>query len=120
MVLVDTSVWIRHLRQGSQALSRSLADGLVICHPFVVGELACGCLHNRAEVLGLLGDLPCAETAGHEEVLHFIDSHRLMGKGLGTIDTHLLASAALTGVSIWTLDKRLREAAVRLDLAYGG
>ncbi len=120
MVLVDTSVWIQHLRQGSSALTQHLTDGQVVCHPFVVGELACGHIKNRAEILGLLSNLPSAEVASHEEVLQFIDTYRLMGKGLGYVDTHLLASAALTGVPIWTLDKQLRETAARLDLTYVG
>ena len=118
MVLVDTSVWIQHLRHGSKALARRLNDGQVVCHPFVVGELACGCLRNREEILALLSNLPCAEAAGHKEVLQFIDSYRLMGKGMGYIDIHLLASATLTGVPIWTLDKRLKETALRLNLSY--
>jgi predicted nucleic acid-binding protein len=118
VVLVDTSIWIQHLRQGDAALAKQLTKGHVICHPFVVGELACGHLDNRAEILSLLADLPCAEVASHEEALQFIDGHRLMGTGLGYIDVHLLASAVLSGVPIWTLDKRLREAAVHLDLAY--
>jgi len=118
VVLVDTSIWIQHLRQGSAALARLLTDGQVACHPFVVGELACGNLRNRTEILALLCTLPYAEVARHDEVLPFIDTHRLMGKGLGYVDIHLLASAALTGIPIWTLDKRLRETAGALDLAY--
>lgn len=118
MVLVDTSVWVQHLRQGSAALARLLTDGQVVCHPFIVGELACGSLRNRSEILALLSALPRAEAAGHEEVLRFIDTYRLMGKGLGYIDIHLLASAVLTGVPIWTLDKPLRQTAIRLDLTY--
>jgi predicted nucleic acid-binding protein len=117
MVLVDTAVWVQHLRQGSAALARLLTDGQVVCHPFVVGELACGHLKNRSEILGLLSSLPCAEVASHEEVLQFIDAHRLMGKGLGYVDIHILASAVLTGVPIWTLDKQLRQTAVGLDLS---
>jgi predicted nucleic acid-binding protein len=118
MVLVDTSVWIQHLRQGSATLARQLIDGQVVSHPFVVGELACGNIRNRSEILGLLNSLPCAEVASHNEVLRFMDAHPLMGKGLGYIDMHLLVSAVLTGVPIWTLDRRLRETAGRLDLAY--
>jgi len=118
MVLVDTSVWVQHLRQGSPALARLLNDGQVVCHSFVVGELACGNLRNRSEILVLLNSLPRAETATHEEILQFIDTNRLMGKGLGYVDIHLLASAVLTGVEFWTLDKRLRQAAIRLDLAH--
>lgn len=118
MVLVDTSVWVQHLRQGSTSLARLLVDGQVCCHPFVVGELACGNIRNRSDILALLSNLPCAEAAGHEEVLQFIDIHRLMGKGLGYVDIHLLVSAVLSGVSIWTLDKRLKETAARLNLAH--
>jgi predicted nucleic acid-binding protein len=120
MILVDTSVWIQHLRQGSPALSRHLTEGQVARHPFVVGELACGQIKNRSEILGLLTSLPCAEVATHEEVLQFIDTYRLMGKGLGYVDIHLLASAALTGIAIWTLDRRLQQTATILGLAYAG
>jgi predicted nucleic acid-binding protein len=120
MVLIDTSVWIQHLRQGNAALARLLADGQVVCHPLVVGELACGNLRNRSEILALLSSLAQTEVASHEEVLQFIDTYRLMGKGLGYVDAHLLASAVLTGVSLWTLDRPLRKTAVRLDLAYTG
>jgi predicted nucleic acid-binding protein len=118
MVLVDTSVWIQHLRQGSPALARLLMDGQAVCHPYIVGELACGHLQNRSEILALLSSLPCAEVAGHEEALQFIDTYRLMSKGLGYIDIHLLASAALTGAPLWTLDKQLKQAALSLNLAY--
>ena len=118
MVLVDTSVWVQHLRQGSAVLSHLLTDGEVVCHPFIVGELACGNLKNRSEILALLSSLPCAEVAGPEEVLHFIEAYRLMGRGLGYVDLHLLASAVLTGVPLWTLDRRLRQTAGRLNLAY--
>lgn len=87
-------------------------------HPFVVGELACGAMRNRAEILALLGALPQAHAAGHEEVLRLIEERRLAGKGLGYIDMHLLASALLTAVPLWTLDKRLRATAASLDVAY--
>ena len=118
MVLVDTSVWVAHLRDGTIGLEELLEEGDVVCHPFIVGELACGNLKNRAEVLSLLQALPMAVHADHEEVIQFIENHRLMGKGLGYIDVHLLASANLMKVQLWTLDKRLNEVSSRMGLAY--
>ena len=117
MVLVDTSVWVAHLRHGAVGLEELLYGGRVVCHPFIVGELACGNLKNRSEIISLLQRLPGAIRAGHEEVMQFIEPHGLMGKGLGYVDMHLLASARLTGVAIWTLDKRLHEVALKLGLA---
>lgn len=110
MVLVDTSVWVRHFREGDPNLVPLLEAGEVLCHPFIVGELACGNLKNRREILSLLELLPLAVQAKHGEVLKFIEQNRLMGKGLGYIDAHLLASAVLTGIPLWTLDKKLIEA----------
>jgi len=118
VILVDTSVWVDHLRRGNPGLSSLLARHLVLMHPFVLGELACGNMRQRCKVLGLLADLPAAIEAQHDEVLHYIENHRLMGRGLGFVDTHLLAAAALnTPARIWTLDRRLRDAALELDLA---
>ena len=94
-----------------------LHGGRVVCHPFIVGELACGNLQNRPEIISLLQRLPGAIPAGHEEVMQFIENNGLMGKGLGYIDMHLLASARLTGVALWTLDKRLNEAAKKLGVS---
>lgn len=116
MTLVDTSVWVDHLRRGNARLGRLLEDGLVITHPFVVGELALGRMRQRNEVLGLLGELPRAEAAQHGEVLDFVERHGLAGSGIGWVDVHLLVSAALSGVGIWTLDRRLSIAAQRLSL----
>jgi len=95
-----------------------LNRGEAVCHPFVIGELACGNLKNRTNVLSLLETLPMAFSAGHEEVLAFIEAHNLMGKGLGYIDVHLLADALLSGVSLWTLDKKLEKAAEELHCRY--
>ena len=120
MVLVDTSVWVEHFRRGSPELARRLDAGSVVCHPFVIGELACGNLKNRREILELLQTLCTCPVASHEEVLSFIEANRLMGLGLGYIDMHLLASAKLSGVPLWTLDRPLRTAAFRLNVAYGG
>jgi predicted nucleic acid-binding protein len=117
VVLVDTSVWVAHLRQGAIGLEDLLHGGRVVCHPFIVGELACGNLRNRPEIIALLQRLPGAIRAEHEEVMQFIEHYDLMGKGLGYIDMHLLASAILTGVPLWTFDKRLNEVAKKLGLA---
>jgi predicted nucleic acid-binding protein len=97
MILVDTSVWIDHLRQGDAGLAAALQAGAVGMHPFVVGELACGNLRARVEVLGLLQSLPPVPRATEREVLYFIDTHGLMGRGIGYIDAHLLASSRLAG-----------------------
>ena len=118
MVLVDTSVWVKHFRYGDVALEDLLEDGQVMCHPFVVGELACGNLKNRIEILELLQALPNATVASHDEVMIFIEDHRLMGKGLGFIDLHLLVSAVLSEIQLWTIDKRLHQASLKLRLAY--
>jgi hypothetical protein len=118
MVLVDTSVWVTHLRRGENALKALLEEGKVACHPYIIGELACGNLTNRAEILGLLQALPQATVAEHEEVLRFVDIHRLMGVGLGYVDVHLLASARLTLIPLWTEDARLHDAAEKLGIAF--
>jgi predicted nucleic acid-binding protein len=117
MVLVDTSVWVAHLRQGAIGLDALLNEGRVVSHPFIVGELACGNLKHRSAILIHLQALPQAIPAGHEEVMQFIENYRLMGKGLGYMDMHLLASALLTKVPLWTLDQKLHEVAVKLELA---
>lgn len=119
MILVDTSVWIDHLRSGEPALATALEGGRVLMHPLVLGELACGNLKNRSEVLRLLGDLPAAPTAADPEALGFIERRALMGRGIGYIDVHLLASAALAGVGrLWTRDRRLAAVAAELELAF--
>jgi predicted nucleic acid-binding protein len=119
MILVDTSVWIEHLRRGLPGLIAALEQDDVLAHPFVVGELACGNLENRDELLHLLGDLPRAPVATDPEVLAFIERRSLMGRGIGYIDAHLLASVALDGTArLWTRDKRLSAVAVDLKLGY--
>jgi predicted nucleic acid-binding protein len=118
MVLVDTSIWVTHLRQGSRQLEKLLMDAEVMCHPFIIGELACGNLKNRSEIIALLQSLPLASRIEFDEFLFFIDRNQLMGKGIGFVDVHLLASAQLTGVPLWTADKRLKSAADQLKLAF--
>lgn len=117
MILVDTSVWVDHLRQGIPALAAVLDEGIVLTHPLVVGELACGQPPNRSEVLALLARLPRASQASDAEVLEFIERRSLMGRGIGYIDAHLLASVALThDARIWTRDRRLASVALELGL----
>jgi predicted nucleic acid-binding protein len=117
VILVDTSVWIDHLHKGIPALGEALERGEVLSHPFVIGELACGELANRGEVLELLLTLPASPLATDGEALRFIEDRRLMGKGIGYIDVHLLASAILAeGVRLWTRDKRLAAIAALLDV----
>lgn len=119
MILVDTSVWIDHLRGGDERLVTLLNSGQVLMHPFVIGELACGNLRNRKEVLTLLKDLPKAPIATDNEVLFFIERHALMGRGIGYVDAHFLAAATLNeSPRLWTRDKRLRATADLLGFAY--
>jgi len=118
MVLIDTSVWVSHFKDGNPQLETLLTEGRVVCHPFIIGELACGNLKNRKEILSLLEALPTATTADHKEVLYFIEQHRLIGIGLGYVDVHLLASARLSRIRFWTRDKKLMEAAVKLNASY--
>ena len=116
MVIVDTSIWITHLREGLPRLKDLLLKNIVLCHPFIIGELACGDINNRKEILSLLEDLPQPKIASHQQILYFIESKKLMGKGLGFIDMHLLASAYLSKVLIWTEDNKLRGMAEHLHL----
>ena len=117
MILVDASIWIDHLRATHRGLSDLLLNEQVLCHPFVVGELACGALKRRGEILVLLRNLPQAPVLESDDVLHFVEAHALMRSGLGWVDVHLLASAVLVGQRFWTADRRLAQAARRLGLA---
>lgn len=119
MILVDTSVWIDHLRASEPVLVGLLNTGHVLVHPFIVGELACGQLQNRAEILALLQELSAAPVATHEEVLFFIERHRVMGRGIGYIDAHLLSAVSLTGAGqLWTRDKRLHAIAETMNVSF--
>ena len=117
-VLVDTSVWIDHLRKSDTHLSQLLEHGRVLCHPCVIGELACGNLSNRSEILRALQDLPSAPILEFEEYMRFIDRNQLHGTGIGFVDVHLLASALLADAALWTVDKRLRIIATDLGTVY--
>jgi predicted nucleic acid-binding protein len=118
VIVADTSVWVDHLRAGDKALAALLNAGMVLAHPFVIGELALGNLRQREIVLKALADLPHAGVATDAEVLHFIERHALSERGIGYIDAHLLAAVKLTaGAELWTNDKRLHGVAVQLGLA---
>jgi predicted nucleic acid-binding protein len=118
VILIDTSVWVDHLAKGIPALAEMLDRSEVLTHPFVIGELACGNLKNREGVLRLLTALPSVITATDDETLLFIERQQLMGKGIGYIDAHLLASATLTaGTRLWTRDRRLAVVATELGCA---
>lgn len=118
MILVDTSVWIDHLRQTDSMLFALLERREILAHPFVIGELALGNLRKRDLILGLLRDLPSALVATDEEVHVFIERHALFGLGIGHVDAHLLAGTTLTAAArLWTRDKRLAAAAARVGVA---
>ena len=120
MILVDTSVWVDHLRSGDAALAALLERGAVLGHPFVIGEIACGSLTDRGAILALLQHLPMAVVAEVGEVLAYIHRHKLHGKGIGYVDAHLLAATALTGgTKLWTRDRRLHAVARELGCAHG-
>ncbi len=118
MVLVDTSIWIDHLRHSDPGLSALLESGDAVCHHFIIGELASGHLSRRKEILHRLALLPAASLARHSEVLAFIEGHRLFGLGLAFIDMHLLAAAHLDGFKVWSRDKAMRAAAEKLRIAF--
>ncbi|MBI5968928.1 MAG: PIN domain-containing protein [Deltaproteobacteria bacterium] len=118
MVIADTSIWVAHLREGSHHLEELLLDDQVVCHLFIIGELACGNIKNRKEFLSLLQSLPMAPTVSLDELLYFIEENGLIGMGIGFVDAHLLASAQLSGTPLWTTDAKLRLAARKLRVSY--
>lgn len=120
MILVDTSVWIDHLRQNDEQLVGLLNAGKVLGHPFVTGEIALGNLRNRDAILAGLGDLPSSVVATNQEVMIFIGKNMLYGQGIGFVDAHLLASVLLTpGAKLWTRDRRLLASAASIGIAEG-
>ena len=118
MILVDTSVWIDHLRYGDPELNERLQLGQILIHPLVVGELACGRLKSRTQIKTYLLGLPSAKIATEAEALAFIETHALYGHGIGYVDVHLCAAAKLSGGVLWTRDKRLQEVAKLLDMTH--
>jgi len=118
MILVDTSIWISHFRKSNSHLKKLLMDESVACHPYIIGELACGNIKNRKEIISLLRALPQTLVAEHYEILAFIDQKKLMGVGIGLVDVHLLASSLLANVYLWTTDRKLRTTASKLNILY--
>jgi predicted nucleic acid-binding protein len=119
VTLVDTSVWVNHFRRPQSSLIKLLGDSSAGMHPFVLGELACGNLKDRASTLGDLAKMPEAPLATAGEVLHLLESHRLWGEGLGWVDVHILASALLGGWDLLTADRAMERAARRLGIMCG-
>ncbi|TAL39041.1 MAG: type II toxin-antitoxin system VapC family toxin [Spirochaetes bacterium] len=120
MVLVDTSVWIEHFKKGHPRLIELLNNADVVIHPFIIGELACGTLKNRKEILNLLQTLDSSPEIALQEILRFIEMNKLQGKGIGFIDINLLASSLLSDCVLWTNDKRLHGIAHKMGIAYQG
>jgi predicted nucleic acid-binding protein len=118
MVLVDTSVWVSYLRHGNSRLQQLLQESKVVSHPFIIGELACGNIGNRTEIISLMQSLPMLDVVEHEELLLFIEHNKMMGTGLGFVDAHLLAAAMLAGIPLWTKDKKLKKACSRLSIDF--
>jgi predicted nucleic acid-binding protein len=119
VILVDTSVWIDHLRKADSKLAELLNSQQVLCHPMIIGEIALGGLKQRTLVLEALQNLPQVIGAGDDEVLAFITTAKLAGKGIGYLDAHLLAAAKLTDAQLWTRDKSLAKVAEDLGLGWG-
>ena len=118
LILVDTSVWIKHLREGDNNLIQLFEQGLVACHPFIIGELACGNIKNRHEIISLLNDLPSTDILDHYDIMEFIEYRKIMNKGIGYVDVHLLASALVSETPLWTFDKALKKVANQLYIEY--
>jgi predicted nucleic acid-binding protein len=118
MILVDTSIWVSHLRHSNSRLQKLLNEGRVVSHPFIIGELACGNISNRTEIISLMQSLPMLDVVEHEELLLFIKRNKMMGTGLGLVDIYLMAAALLAGIPLWTQDKKLRRACSRLNIDY--
>lgn len=116
MILVDTSIWIDHLNKSDTRLITLLEEESVYVHPFVIGELACGNINNRDEILNLLNALPQISTANLDEILFFINQHKLYGKDLGYIDVHLIASCMMDKAKLYTRDKKLFQITKNLNI----
>lgn len=118
MIVVDTTVWVDHLRAGDTKLAARLDAGAVLMHPFVIGEIALGQLNPRPAILHMLSQLPAIATVTDAEAFAYIERNKLIAHGIGYIDVHLLAAVQLTpGTTLWTRDKRLRAVAADLGLA---
>jgi len=118
MILVDTNVWVNHFNDTDAELVTNLNIGSVACHPYIIGEIACGKLQKRKQILNLFESLPSAPVLEPEEIVAFIEARKLMGKGLGYVDMHLLASTVLAGLKLWTEDRKLKREAEILGVSY--
>jgi predicted nucleic acid-binding protein len=118
LVLVDTSVWINHLREGDKNLAILLQNELVACHPFIIGELACGNMKNRNEIINLLNALPSTPLLEHDEIMDFIEGRNIINQGIGYVDVHILGSAIISETPLWTLDKSLKKIAKQMAIEY--
>jgi predicted nucleic acid-binding protein len=116
VILVDTSIWVNHLRRHDGVLAAHLEAGEVLCHPYVIGEIALGVLKQRREVLELLAALPSALVVSHDDAMTFVEQRRLAGLGVGWVDIHLTASAVVSRAKLWTADRRLADVARALRL----
>ena len=118
MVLIDTSVWITHFQENSKQLEQLLVKGEVVSHPFIIGELACGNLKNWKEILSLLKALPEGPFLDEDEFLYFVEKNNLPGQGIGFVDIHILASAFIAGIPLWTYDKKLHKVASDFNISF--
>lgn len=116
MILVDTSVWINHFHKNDVRLARLLEEDSVYTHPFIIGELACGNINNRTEILNLIQSLPKIQVANYEEILYFVEKNKLFGRGLGYIDVHLVASCIIANARLYTHDKKLANIAIDFSI----
>jgi predicted nucleic acid-binding protein len=117
VIVADTSVWIDHFRRRSEQLAARLDEGVIAVHECVIGELTCGRLQQRMQVLQLMRAMPAVPTASFEEVLHLVERRKLMGRGIGWTDAHLLAGCMLGRARLWSLDARLMRVAAELEIA---
>lgn len=118
MILADTSIWIEHFRSGLPEFASLLSEGSILAHPVIIGELATGNLRNRAQVLAQLDVLPRATCGSNEECMLFLEQRRLYGRGIGWNDIQILVASRLSGSALWSVDRRLMEAASELGIAY--
>ena len=118
MILVDTSIWVNHFRRKNIQLEELLSHEAVYCHPLIIGELACGNLHHRNEILDLLSELPTAVIVTDQEALAFIEQHQIMCKGLGMVDVLLLAATVVSNLKVLTDDKVMKQVAIKLEILY--
>ncbi len=117
-ILVDTSVWIEFLSKKEPAMKNLLLENRVVIHPFVIGEIACGSIKNRTQILNLLQSLQQVQVSQHTEVLFLLKAHKLFSKGIGWVDLHLLSAALIAEIPLWTKDKKLQAISKAHQIAH--